>query len=99
MSGARIDHLLRNLRHVPLYFVDFALVLQRPQIYARLDKCLSQRVKTKNYEICKLPEYSFILNRYNIGDATVAIVVVVLAFIIPATPRFWCFSKLGEGNK
>lgn len=37
-------------------------------------------------------------NRHRIGDATVAIAIVVLAFILPSKPRFWCFGKPGEGT-
>ena len=29
----------------------------------------------------------------DIGDATAGIVIVVLAFIIPAEPRFWCLRR------
>ena len=30
--------------------------------------------------------------RHRIGDATVAIGIVILAFILPAKPNFWCFT-------
>ena len=38
--------------------------------------------------------------RHKIGDGTVAIAIVALAFILPAKPNFWCFrsSKSPNGN-
>lgn len=38
-------------------------------------------------------------NRYRIGDATVCIAIVILAFILPAKLNFWCFSKAGPDEE
>nr|CAH0112211.1 unnamed protein product [Daphnia galeata] len=35
---------------------------------------------------------------HRIGDATVAIAIVLLAFILPSKPNFWCFSKPGRAS-
>lgn len=36
-------------------------------------------------------------HEHRIGDGTVAIAIVILAFILPAEPNFWWFTKPGQG--
>ena len=40
----------------------------------------------------------FFPHEHRIGDGTVAIAVVILAFVLPARPNFWWFAKPGEGE-
>ena len=35
----------------------------------------------------------YIFYRYKIGDGTICIAIVILAFIIPSKPNFWCFNR------
>ena len=37
--------------------------------------------------------------RYRIGDATVCIAIVLLAFIMPSKPNFWCFNTAQPDEK